>query len=89
MGFEGTPDDVKKKILSGDHDTLSAMGKKGARAAADTRAERKILRKTRALEDRLDAARRGSLSNEGDVLPPDDALIASLEASLDELRRGE
>lgn len=65
------PKEVEKARYRSDHDALSAMGKKGAEAAAITRVIAKD-RKEQELEDLTrKLAEVYTLSPEGDVLPPE------------------
>lgn len=65
------PPDVQRAVFVDDHATLSAMGRKGAEAAALNRDIEKAIR-TKEIEDAVAAqAKLYSLSPEGDVLPPE------------------
>ena len=73
------PPEVRDALRHADHDALSNMGRKGAEHAALNRALRKEEDKKRLQEAALEQAKLLSLSPEGDVLPPDPSIIASLE----------
>jgi hypothetical protein len=79
MRLEGQPEEVKRSVFKDDRPTLSAMGKKGGKHSALNRALEKTKRKETLEEAALEQARLLSLSSDGDVLPPDPDIIASLE----------
>ncbi len=73
------PKGVQEARYHDDRAALSAMGRKGAEAAARTRALREVKKQDDLAEITREQARLLSLSSEGDVLPPDPNVIASLE----------
>ncbi len=86
MRLEGRPEGVKKAQFADNRAALSAMGRKGAKEAAVTRAERKEEEERAILEIKLANARLGRETDEGDIQPPDPETIHALE---DELRSRE
>ncbi len=76
---ERIPKQVANALHYADHDALSRMGKVGAKHAAMNRAFRKEEEEEKLQEAALEQAKLLSLSPDGDVLPPDPNVIASLE----------
>lgn len=72
MRTEGMPRQVRKARLEGDHDALSAMGKKGGKQAAENRAFEKAERTEELEKLRIAIAKIYSLSPDGEILPPEE-----------------
>jgi hypothetical protein len=84
MGFfERLPESVRRAIRDENAPALSAMGKKGAETAANNRAFKESENDARAKEAALEQAQSYSVSDEGDVLPPDQAAIDALNSTLE------
>lgn len=79
MRNEGRPKQVQDALWHADQNALSAMGRKGGRQAAENRALREAERNERVQEIILEKARTETITNDGDVLPPDPNIIADLE----------
>lgn len=76
MTFEGRPEEVQKARLSGDSETLSHMGKKGAEAKRERKRQRALILAEQLARDARNHAIENDrehyrISEEGDVLPPD------------------
>ncbi len=83
MGKMERPDFVRKAIIEGDRETLSALGKKGAEVSLSHRQQREDLRKALKAEEAVRVARERAeletISPDGDVLPPDPKVIESFK----------
>lgn len=77
MGKMERPPEVKDALYRADHDALSRMGRKGALAAEETKRLKKAEKEARLQEAAAAQAEVLSLSPDGDVLPPDEKIIAS------------
>ncbi|NNM83976.1 hypothetical protein HKL94_02050 [Candidatus Parcubacteria bacterium] len=77
---------MKKAQFEDNRAALSAMGRKGAKEAAVTRAQRREEKERTLLEIKLANARLGKETDEGDIQPPDPEVVHALE---DELRSRE
>ncbi len=71
MNERPPPKQVQEARYRDDHKALSAMGRKGAKVAAENRELRKILKQEMIDEAAREQAKFLSLSPEGDVLPPE------------------
>ena len=84
--FSDKPDDVQKAIAEGDKERLSAMGRKGAKVAADNKAYRKAAKEAW-VKDVVEGDLRGHVhdagehivDDEGNVVSPADVSDAELE----------
>lgn len=64
------PEEVRRARINGDAEALSAMGKVGAKVAAENRAFREANR-NEVLEERIrELAKTEHVDSDGDVLPP-------------------
>ncbi len=75
MKTEGKPKQVQEARYHDDRKALSAMGRKGARIAAENRELQKIRKQKIVEEVAAEQAKFLTLSPEGDVLPPDQNII--------------
>jgi hypothetical protein len=81
MSHEHNP--IQRAKFEDNKKALRAMGKKGNEHAAATRAAHKEEKVKRETELALQNAETGEISDEGDVLPPDDAKIEALRNKLE------
>lgn len=70
MGLESKPEQVKKALLEENRRALSNMGRKGAEQANLTRILREA-KKATMIEDAVEQEKQYTISEDGDVLPPD------------------
>ncbi len=78
------PRKVREALSNGDRVALSRMGHIGGEHAAALKTLEKEEKKHHVLEAALQQARTGEISPEGDILPPNPELVASLEEVLKE-----
>lgn len=77
--MEGKPEKVKRARLAGDIEKLSKMGAGGNIRSELRNAYKKTMEKELADKEFAERERIYHVSAEGDVLPPDPDIVASLE----------